>query len=453
MLLLLTLVHLLSLNGAAFPVPRPLELRTDDTCNDINNCRTLLSIIWGCLATIFACTWVSVHPNVPAPDRSALALFLRKLKMMLIAIIAPEIMVGFAARQYFAARKISNEFGLSKTHGFFFAMGGFVDPKGRVLYSKKDLEKPGIPSAIRNIKIADILDKSKGDALSKGVALAQGLWFITECLARVHQNLLVTQLELATMAFVLMNVFIWVLWWNKPLEVQQQMTVASTTQRDAGFLASGPQSLPELLTTLRNPTQSSRLGGFLSTIIGNLDVEESHLDLTESTRLNVEEFEFDPTRTDSTLNQIEMQHYRVAAASVPDFWSLPRDTPFDTSAGLFPVLTGSMFGAVHCAAWNTVFATALEKWMWRVCSVIIVATPPVWFLYLRLFSSSTKFGNRLGVSILGIFGALWRYWTFLLLLLYILARLFLIALPLAELRSLPPLAYTDVNWATYIPHI
>jgi hypothetical protein len=108
MLLLLILVHLLSRNGSAAPDLHTLNNRAaPDSCNDINNCRKLFDIVWGCLATIFACTWVSVHPNVPAPNESRLALFWRRLKMMLIAAIAPEIMVAFAARQFFAARALS----------------------------------------------------------------------------------------------------------------------------------------------------------------------------------------------------------------------------------------------------------------------------------------------------------------------------------------------------------
>jgi hypothetical protein len=108
MLLLLILGHLLSRNGSAAPDLHTLNDRAaPDSCNDINNCRKLFDIVWGCLATIFACTWVSVHPNVPAPNESRLALFWRRLKMMLIAAIAPEIMVAFAARQFFAARALS----------------------------------------------------------------------------------------------------------------------------------------------------------------------------------------------------------------------------------------------------------------------------------------------------------------------------------------------------------
>ncbi|KAJ7700433.1 kinase-like domain-containing protein [Mycena rosella] len=102
-----------------------------DSCDDINNCRKLFDIIWGCLTTIFACTWVSVHPNVPPPDQSWLALLWRRLKMMLIAVLAPELIVGFAARQFFGAWKFSKEYDVRLTHGFFFSMGGFVSQLGR----------------------------------------------------------------------------------------------------------------------------------------------------------------------------------------------------------------------------------------------------------------------------------------------------------------------------------
>ncbi|KAJ6573063.1 hypothetical protein DFH09DRAFT_916258 [Mycena vulgaris] len=169
-----------------------------DSCDDINNCRRLFDIVWGCLATIFACTWVSVHPNVPPPDQGWLALLWRRLRMMLMAVIAPEVMVGFAVRQIFVARKFSKEFDLSFTHGFFFSMGGFVSQIGHPIATFKQLKDsvlgPEYLSAIRQVKVADIMDKSKGDTLSKGVALMQGLWFITQCLARVHQHLAVTKL-------------------------------------------------------------------------------------------------------------------------------------------------------------------------------------------------------------------------------------------------------------------
>ncbi|KAJ6582254.1 hypothetical protein B0H19DRAFT_984385, partial [Mycena capillaripes] len=244
MLLLLALAHLLSRTDSASSLSHahPVGTRTSaDFCDDVNNCRTLSDIIWGCLATIFACTWVSVHPNVPPPGQSWLTLAWRRLKMMLIAVMAPELMVGFAARQFFAARMLSKEYGFSKTHGFFFCMGGFVSSTGYPIVTKTQLaestEDPSRGSRfladIQSINAEDIMDKSKGDALSKGVALAQGLWFTIQCLARVHQHLAVTELEVATLAFAVVNIFISLLWWDKPLDVQRQMVVGPPKPVDA----------------------------------------------------------------------------------------------------------------------------------------------------------------------------------------------------------------------------
>ncbi|KAJ6449550.1 hypothetical protein C8R45DRAFT_1130652 [Mycena sanguinolenta] len=243
MLLILLAVHLLSQDSIAAPLPHPPDTRATDSCDDINN-RSLFNIVWGCLATIFACTWVSVHPNVPPPDQNPLQLFWRRLKMMLIAIIAPEVMVGFAARQFFASRRLSKQYKISKTHGFFVCMGGFVSPDGHPIATMKQLEDPDLgldlQEATRNVNKEDIKDKSKGDALSKGVALLQGLWFILQCLARTHQHLAITQLEVATLAFAIINIFIWSLWWNKPLDVQQPIVVGPRRLSDSDSQAISP---------------------------------------------------------------------------------------------------------------------------------------------------------------------------------------------------------------------
>ncbi|KAJ7310886.1 hypothetical protein DFH08DRAFT_974043 [Mycena albidolilacea] len=255
-MILLVLVHLLTKNGSAASVALPLDPRSSvDSCDDINNCRKLFDIVWGCLATIFACTWVSVHPNVPPPNQSRLGLFWRRLKMMLIGILAPEIMVGFAARQFFAARKLSK--GGSEDFSpkliamtqiscrirfldnprILFRHGGFVSSTGYPVVTKKQLKDPALGSefleGIRKIRAEEIADKSKGDVLSKGIALAQGLWFTTQCLARVHQHLAITKLEVVTLAFAVVNILIWLLWWGKPLDVQLPIIVGLPTSLDA----------------------------------------------------------------------------------------------------------------------------------------------------------------------------------------------------------------------------
>ena len=66
----------------------------------------------------------------------------------------------------------------------------------------------------------EIDDRSKGDALSKGIALLQITWFIIQLIARRVQGLTITELELTTAALAGLNSVMYLFWWSKPLGVQ-----------------------------------------------------------------------------------------------------------------------------------------------------------------------------------------------------------------------------------------
>ena len=70
-----------------------------------------------------------------------------------------------------------------------------------------------------------IKDKSKGDILSKGFAILQTGWFILQCIARKIQRLPITELEVVTLGFAILNFATYWLWWNKPLDVQDPFPV------------------------------------------------------------------------------------------------------------------------------------------------------------------------------------------------------------------------------------
>ena len=70
--------------------------------------RSIWDILWSCLATLFACSWVSVHPNVPAPHESGWRIFLRRLELMFWAVIGPEMIITWAFRQWLGARRLEN---------------------------------------------------------------------------------------------------------------------------------------------------------------------------------------------------------------------------------------------------------------------------------------------------------------------------------------------------------
>ncbi|KAJ7114919.1 hypothetical protein C8R44DRAFT_880979 [Mycena epipterygia] len=96
------------------------------------------------VTTIFACTWVSGHLNVPPPNQGRLVLFWHQLRMMLIAVVMLELVVALAARQIWAAQRFSQEFekqgiSITSTYGLFITMGGFVSRNGNPIVTIKQL--------------------------------------------------------------------------------------------------------------------------------------------------------------------------------------------------------------------------------------------------------------------------------------------------------------------------
>lgn len=72
-----------------------------DTSVTQNACtgRSTLNILWSCLATTFACTWVSVHPNIPFFGKNKWAVRRWRIFLMFLALLAPEIMIMWAMKQ------------------------------------------------------------------------------------------------------------------------------------------------------------------------------------------------------------------------------------------------------------------------------------------------------------------------------------------------------------------
>jgi len=69
--------------------------------------RTTINIIWTCLVTIFSYTWVALHPNVPGPGTKGSHIALSRLRLMMMALVAPEVVIVWAIRQWIVARKLA----------------------------------------------------------------------------------------------------------------------------------------------------------------------------------------------------------------------------------------------------------------------------------------------------------------------------------------------------------
>jgi len=79
------------------------------SCDDLNGCRSLGDIIRSCILTILLCTWGSMHPNIPSPDERWPRIAWRRTGLMIVALIAPEAVIGWALRQRLAAAQLAKE--------------------------------------------------------------------------------------------------------------------------------------------------------------------------------------------------------------------------------------------------------------------------------------------------------------------------------------------------------
>ncbi|ESK85185.1 hypothetical protein Moror_17163 [Moniliophthora roreri MCA 2997] len=471
-------------------------------CIDINGCRTTLDILWNCLSVILICTWVAIHPNIPRVGTHSWVVVYKDIERMVIAILAPEIMILWAMRQRYSAKKIAKRFkdyGWGISHGFFVIMGGFALYEGDTFHGylwndrdviypedgkrqcsptereeyvekiKRHIQKVQDCSPQKNTSMSnavntnqsqesinllekgtpepsylleyflqkgyititedEIKDRSHADFIAKSIALIQTTWFILQVAARAAEGLAITELEIITVGFALLNFGTYIFWWNKPLRVQypvqvtwwqQELPISPSSKLEEswmkaiqegmaaiwGYIFQGywrPDNLPLAVQLISLPLWMT-----WNIILICVDLFDDKPDPTD---------EF-PTRLKEDPLQLYITVYSIAAA----------------------------FGAIHCIPWSFQFATHTEQLLWRVCAVAVAAAPiamgffhrwlkelledtPDWFVVL-IFTIAI---------LLGIF--------------YIFSRVTLIILALTALRDLSPSAYQTVQWTTFVPHI
>lgn len=67
--------------------------------------RKTLQIIWSCIAAIISCTWVAIHPSIEFHGHlGAVKWLLRRIYLMILTVLAPELMSFWAYMQYRAAK-------------------------------------------------------------------------------------------------------------------------------------------------------------------------------------------------------------------------------------------------------------------------------------------------------------------------------------------------------------
>ncbi|KAG1880135.1 hypothetical protein F4604DRAFT_1620150 [Suillus subluteus] len=440
---------------------------SSDNCPSCNT-RTLWEILLSCGLTLFACTWTAAHPNIPGMNESKVAITSRRLFVMVVALIAPELMITWATRQFFSSRSAAQAFddefraqleqrakthnddgdtsdtatlvsdiseasgssstlknaefeGWTITHGFFAWMGGFmlyVDGKPRATLDPNELLRFVREGSVDMpvITEAEIEDRSKGDGLSKGIAILQLAWFVTQLVARYIQNLPITLLEIDTLAVAALTCISYGLWWKKPKNV-------------------GCPYIVHLKATATSPGQLTYdHADFRPSYSGHSSYSRrirSHLTYPFLSLMGVV----------AIISPSAARSRRVPSLGGYDqAWGGNHASKILLLIGCF---TGMVFGGIHCLGWDYSFHRHAEHILWRATSLVVLCAPIVISLdtlsYMRDWKNFQIFVFPPG---------------FIASFMYIAARVTLIVLVvLSLLRSLPTGVYDTVAWTRFIPHL
>jgi hypothetical protein len=268
---------------------------------------------------------------------------------------------------------------------------------------------------------AEIEDWSKGDALSKCIAILQLGWFVLQLVARYIQNLPITLLEVDTLAVATFTSTAYGWWWNKPKDVSRPCPVYWKPA------ASSPGNL----------TYEYVVNLFLAdTILIRLRISRPDKDVKDSFTTKL----FYPLL--SLMGFHFILHSAVRSRRIP---SLAGYTETHGHIILFVgCFSGMVFGAIHCMGWDYFVKEHTERVLWRVASLAIFCAP-ILTLITYCYESldwSSKYPDR-------FFGLVVPLAYFA----YFAARFTLIVLTLLSFQYLPSGVYDTVAWTKLIPHL
>ena len=255
----------------------------------------------------------------------------------------------------------------------------------------------------------DLNDRSKGDALVKGLAVLHITWLVIQILARGVEGLAITQLEIMVLSFSACAIVTYFLLWHKPQDVKTPayIDIPGTLTRE---------QIVQLAA--RSPVATLMVRQFWLHGVAIRAMADNIFPWTPGIKFRIPYFMKDHVYLNPHLIGI--------------------------GGG------GALFGGIHVAAWNFTFPTPVERLLWRISAAYLVSVPLVstiiYCFVLRFTRKETKESDNENDRILRPIGRVAVP-------LYLLARLYLLAEVFRCLAYPPPSAFQDVGWPSIIPHI
>ncbi|KAK7040672.1 hypothetical protein VNI00_009578 [Paramarasmius palmivorus] len=304
---------------------------------------------------------------------------------------------------------------------------------------------------------------SHSDTITKFIAVIQTAWFLLQVGARAVEGLAITELEIITVGFAVLNFGTYFLWWNKPLRVRHPLRVYWRQQNKAekvldqnggphGWKAKLRGFTVGLWTIFRDAAVAALKSIFA--VINFLAFQGMN---EEDVNWRVLGFALILLPFLVVFHLIMASIFIITDAN-DDYMAYVVNSSRleEESFTLYILVYGltTLFGAIHCIPWNFQFPTHTEQLLWRISAGGLVVLPVglgVVFVILFLIGALVDWCGKDSEDFIGfslvIFDAL------LLPIAYFVARVILMVLALMELRNLPQSAYQTVQWTTFIPHI
>ncbi|KAJ5722075.1 hypothetical protein N7488_000110 [Penicillium malachiteum] len=424
------------------------------------NSRSTWDLLWSCFSTIFACTWTVLHIAVPPRNISSKRWTVTKLFLWLIAIVVPEVLFWISACNFYWStllQKVCNAAQNTRdTH--------LLEPK---LWLSKRVISLGQAQDLSHMNLhpvhsewtlrqcfcilsrgltlqtqdegstqdRDVEDRAKSDSLAKAFTVLQSTWFLCNCIGRWAYSLLVSPIELSTVAYVGCGVLVYGVLWYKPRNMTTPIAI---------YLQFDRANLPTEVCSL---TERNREGWV-------------HL------RARVKE--------ESAITALKNYLRELYDATIPAPNNEPEE-PHNDQPNDYAPFEGPFYGivlsitctsaaliycAIHVAAWDFEFPTKAEQTVWRVLSLICVGAVFIFSAVdcLVEYTSFLKSKNMLPSFMVDYDrkGGRWlvvdHYIKLLSVLVYVPARLGMMGLVFSSVRALPMATYTTVDWLTTIPH-
>ncbi|KZT19406.1 hypothetical protein NEOLEDRAFT_1142071 [Neolentinus lepideus HHB14362 ss-1] len=443
----------------------------NSSCSKPDDSRTQWNIIYSCVLTVFACTWLAIHPNIPDQREGQVRRFFRRTRLMIMAVIAPELVIVWATRQWLVARRLAKYWESTcpsrmhrfmsdierpigerwtETHGFFALMGGFAlcDENyelTRTLNPDEDFDRLD-SRMFPHITEEQIQDKSKADFLAKGLVILQTGWFVVQCIARKAACLHITELEIVTCAFAALNFFTYALWWNKPFNVDCPHLIRYRPARDRHREASSstmvemiPLPVGQTDTEVGATTLHQSGLAFVSAQAKDYVTQSKAGDIFDDV-MDTIMVPFRPF-VEMATGEVRREH---DWKSVPPFHAGALTYHEEKMLVYFSLSIAMVFGAIHCIAWIFEFPSTTEKIMWQVSSLVITCVPFYGMLVVSIYKWSEA---------PAWLDSTYKFTSVVSCVLYALSRIILLTIAFTSLRNLQAAELQAVSWTNYIPHL